>query len=153
MLQGQQKGVPALKDHIRMRPTFRERRALRALARAAASSSPASWLSLRTCCSSSRVCGMSVPIIQRRQRILPRCRYLRQPQHIQAGDCRAGRLEPSCVRVSGKCNFFARPFLACGPQVIAYWEEVEEGLSMQIPHSVGSMGLTRRDLHCQSPSA
>ena len=70
--------------------TLRARRALRALARHSASASPASWLSLRTCCSSSRVCGMSVPIIQRRQRIFPRCRYL-QPRFAAFAN-----LSPTC---------------------------------------------------------
>ena len=54
--------------------TLRERRARRDRARALWSLLPASWLSFRTCCSSSCVCGISVPIIQRRQRSFPRCR-------------------------------------------------------------------------------
>ena len=56
--------------------TLSKRLALRTRARAPGSSM-ASWLSWRTCISSSRVRGIMAPTIQRRQRSLPRCRYLR----------------------------------------------------------------------------
>lgn len=56
--------------------TLRRRLQRRTRARAAGSSVE-SWLSWRTCVSSSRVRGIIAPTIHRRHRSFPRCRYLR----------------------------------------------------------------------------
>ena len=147
--------------------TFSARRALRALARASVSSAPASWLSLRTCCRSSRVWGMSVPIIQRRQRSLPRCRYLQQPSVSSLPDLAVNQIWFDSHRLTTFVRMSTmKPCILQWPKVHANLADPQKAPAIQcilevspdrtpveicvdLEHNI----LTRPCLSCQSPSA